>query len=150
LRFRSPTQRSPPNYPGEEFETLDRQILVVSADVPPQDRETDAQHQERVLECNYDSPYRVYGPLAHVHCNPSLLGYIMKVTPWLRVRGVSTWYQSHRRSVSFFPLPTAPSHCDSLRRRRLLTVYFGAPSMFITLWFGFDYGTNPPLGTLII
>jgi hypothetical protein len=32
----------------------------------------------------------------------------------------------------------------------LLTVYFGAPSMFITLWFGFDYGTKPPLGTLII
>jgi hypothetical protein len=32
----------------------------------------------------------------------------------------------------------------------LLTVYFGAPRMFITLWFGFDYGTNPPLGTLII
>jgi hypothetical protein len=31
-----------PNYPGEEFETLDRQILVVSADVPPQDGETDA------------------------------------------------------------------------------------------------------------
>jgi hypothetical protein len=22
---------------------------------------------------------------------------------------------------------------------KLLTVYFGAPSMFITLWFGFDY-----------
>jgi hypothetical protein len=33
---------------------------------------------------------------------------------------------------------------------QVLTVYFGAPSMFITLWFGFDYGTNPPLGTLII
>jgi hypothetical protein len=32
----------------------------------------------------------------------------------------------------------------------LLTVYFGTPSMFITLWFRFDYGTNPPLGTLII
>jgi hypothetical protein len=32
----------------------------------------------------------------------------------------------------------------------VLTVYFGAPSMFITLCFGFDYGTNPPLGTLII
>jgi hypothetical protein len=32
----------------------------------------------------------------------------------------------------------------------MLTMYFGAPSMFITLWFGFDYGTNPPLGTLII
>jgi hypothetical protein len=35
-----------PNYPGEESETLDRQILVVSADVPPQDGETDAQRQE--------------------------------------------------------------------------------------------------------
>jgi hypothetical protein len=33
---------------------------------------------------------------------------------------------------------------------KVLRVYFGAPSMFITLWFGFDYGTNPPLGTLII
>jgi hypothetical protein len=36
-----------PNYPGEELETLDRQILVVSADVPPQDGETDVQRQER-------------------------------------------------------------------------------------------------------
>jgi hypothetical protein len=36
-----------PNYPGEEFETLDRQILVVSTDVPPQDGETDVQRQER-------------------------------------------------------------------------------------------------------
>jgi hypothetical protein len=32
----------------------------------------------------------------------------------------------------------------------MLTVYFGTPNMFITLWFGFDYGTNPPQGTLII
>jgi hypothetical protein len=32
----------------------------------------------------------------------------------------------------------------------LLTVYFGTPNMFNTLWFGFVYGTNPPLGTLII
>jgi hypothetical protein len=37
-----------------------------------------------------------------------------------------------------------------VRGRTLLTVYFGTPSMFITLWYGFDYGTNPPLGTLII
>jgi hypothetical protein len=36
-----------PNYPGEEFETLDRQILVFSADVLPQDGETDEQCQER-------------------------------------------------------------------------------------------------------
>jgi hypothetical protein len=35
-----------PNYPGEEFETPDRQIFVVSADVPPQDGETDEQRQE--------------------------------------------------------------------------------------------------------
>jgi hypothetical protein len=32
----------------------------------------------------------------------------------------------------------------------VLTMYFGTPSLFIILWFGFDYGTNPPLGTLII
>jgi hypothetical protein len=36
-----------PNYLGEESETLDRQILVISADVPPRDGETDAQRQER-------------------------------------------------------------------------------------------------------
>jgi hypothetical protein len=35
------------NYPEEELETLDRHILDVSADVPPQDGETDAQRQER-------------------------------------------------------------------------------------------------------
>jgi hypothetical protein len=29
------------NYPGKELETLDREILVISADVPPQDGETD-------------------------------------------------------------------------------------------------------------
>jgi hypothetical protein len=34
--------------------------------------------------------------------------------------------------------------------RMLLTVYFGTPNMLITLWFGFVYGTNPPLGILII
>jgi hypothetical protein len=36
-----------PNYPREELETLDHQILVVSANVPPQDGETDAQRHER-------------------------------------------------------------------------------------------------------
>jgi hypothetical protein len=43
------------------------------------------------------------------------------------------------------PRPTV-----SVGTRTVLMVYFGTPSMFITLWFGFDYGTNPPLGTLII
>jgi hypothetical protein len=42
-----------------------------------------------------------------------------------------------------------PSSTDS-GAACLLTVYFDAPSMFITLWFRFDYGTNPLLGTLII
>jgi hypothetical protein len=45
-------------------------------------------------------------------------------------------------------LRTTP--CRATAFTPLLTVYFGAPRMFITLWFGFDYGTNPPLGTLII
>jgi hypothetical protein len=35
-----------PNYSGEEFETLDRKILVVSADVLSQYGEIDEQHQE--------------------------------------------------------------------------------------------------------
>jgi hypothetical protein len=36
-----------PNYPREVFETPDREVLVVSVDVPPQDRETDEQRVER-------------------------------------------------------------------------------------------------------
>jgi hypothetical protein len=36
-----------PNYPREELETLDREVLVVSADVPPQDGEIDEQRVER-------------------------------------------------------------------------------------------------------
>jgi hypothetical protein len=51
--------------------------------------------------------------------------------------------------VSSYPLPLRSQGTTS-SFYSLLTVYFGAPSMFITLWFGFDYGTNPPLGTLII
>jgi hypothetical protein len=35
------------NYLGAEFETLDREVLVVSADVPPQDGETNEQYMER-------------------------------------------------------------------------------------------------------
>jgi hypothetical protein len=83
--------------------------------------------------------------------------------------------QSRRRSSDSASMPSAsPAEEPSVAPRRLqsllirgggapdvhvslvaggghvLTVYFGAPSMFITLWFGFDYGTNPPLGMLII
>jgi hypothetical protein len=39
---------------------------------------------------------------------------------------------------------------QNLSMGEMLTVYFGTPNMFIALWFGFDYGTNPPLGTLIM
>jgi hypothetical protein len=31
---------------------------------------------------------------------------------------------------------------QDLSMGEMLTVYFGTPNMFITLWFGFDYGTN--------
>jgi hypothetical protein len=46
LAFQAAHTTISPNYPGEEFETLDRQILVVSADVPLQDGETDEQRHE--------------------------------------------------------------------------------------------------------
>jgi hypothetical protein len=36
-----------PNYPREELESLDGEILVVSVDVPPQDGEIDEQRMER-------------------------------------------------------------------------------------------------------
>jgi hypothetical protein len=32
----------------------------------------------------------------------------------------------------------------------MLTVNFGTPNIFITLLFELDYGTNPPLGTLMV
>jgi hypothetical protein len=46
LAFQVAHTKISPNYLGEELETLDHQILVVSADVPPQDGETDEQFQE--------------------------------------------------------------------------------------------------------
>jgi hypothetical protein len=36
-----------PNYPGEVFEVLDREVLVVSVDVPPEHGETEEQRIER-------------------------------------------------------------------------------------------------------
>jgi hypothetical protein len=56
---------------------------------------------DKLLECNYNSPYWVYGPLACVHCNPSLLGYIMKATPLIRVCGV--FYMVSKRSGGLIP-----------------------------------------------
>ena len=68
-----------------------------------------------LLECNCNSPYWAYGQLAHVHCNPSLLGYIMKVTPDIRACGVSTWYQANHDPV-FFLLPVR-SRSEVVRHR---------------------------------
>jgi hypothetical protein len=56
---------------------------------------------------------------------------------------------------SFCTNPSAESFAHSRSRFffcrwEVLTVYFCTPNMFIRLWFGFVYGTNPPLGTLII
>jgi hypothetical protein len=39
---------------------------------------------------------------------------------------------------------------QELSMGEMLKVYFSTPNMFITLWFGFVYGTNLPLDTLII
>jgi hypothetical protein len=39
---------------------------------------------------------------------------------------------------------------QGLSMGEMLTVNFGAPNIFVTLWFELDYATNPPLGTLMI
>jgi hypothetical protein len=39
---------------------------------------------------------------------------------------------------------------NNCQQTKVLMVYFGTPNMFITLWFGFVYRTNLPLGTLIM
>jgi hypothetical protein len=67
-----------------------------------------------------------------------------------RIGGEVRWGGERSGGVDLTVL-RCPSEVGAVGRwGRLLTVYFGTPSMFITLWFGFDYGTNPPLGTLII
>jgi hypothetical protein len=47
LTFQIASTTISPNYPEEELETLDREVLVISADVPPQGRETD-EHNARM------------------------------------------------------------------------------------------------------
>jgi hypothetical protein len=47
LAFQIARMTISPKFPGEEFETLDRKVFVVSADVPPQDEETDKHRVER-------------------------------------------------------------------------------------------------------
>jgi hypothetical protein len=90
----------------------------------------------------------------------SLWEYRWKLNPNKCVFGVPSgkllgFIISHRgieanpEKISTITKMKAPT-CIKDVQKLMLTVYFGAPSMIITLWFGFDYGTNPPLGTLII
>jgi hypothetical protein len=62
---------------------------------------------------------------------------------------LDTFFKATSLAANYIKSQAFPIRCEE-EHTNLLTVYFGAPSMFITLWFGFDYGTNPPLGTLII
>jgi hypothetical protein len=39
---------------------------------------------------------------------------------------------------------------QGLSMGEMLTVIFGTPNVFVTLWFDLNYVTNPPLGTLMI
>jgi hypothetical protein len=43
-----------------------------------------------------------------------------------------------------------PEDEQGLSMWEMLTVNFGAPKILVTPWFELDYGTNPPLGTLMI
>jgi hypothetical protein len=36
---------------------------------------------------------------------------------------------------------------QDLSMGEMMTVNFGAPNIFVTLWFELHYATNPPLGT---
>jgi hypothetical protein len=88
---------------------------------------------EEVPEVKYPQSYQATlgGTLGTMHMNEDEVVFV---------------YFNHG-SKAFERLKISPAHAHMII---LLTVYFGVPSMFITLWFGFDYGTNPPLGTLII
>jgi hypothetical protein len=70
--------------------------------------------------------------------------YFVIVIEWSDERGCELVHYAH----CYLAVPGV--RIEKTEGLTLLTVYFGAPSMFITLRFGFDYGTNPPLGTLII
>jgi hypothetical protein len=77
---------------------------------------------------------------------PHPLTYL-RLLDCMEVQRSSRHIEDHIESIQVLNCSSLDLHMLSVC---VLTVYFGAPSMFITLWFGFDYGTNPPLGTLII
>jgi hypothetical protein len=55
---------------------------------------------------------------------------------------MSNWTRSnvsHEQLLRLVEAGQLPPLTDADESVSLLTVYFGTPSMFITLWFGFDY-----------
>jgi hypothetical protein len=52
-------------------------------------------------------------------------------------------------SLVFEPSTNRPCIDEWSEYLLMLTVYFGTPNMLVTLWFELNYGTNPPLGTLM-
>jgi hypothetical protein len=100
----------------------------------------------------------VYRGLCSVVTRPAsreaiLLGCPLLLQMWIHERFDID--RSRADLLEYEPLPDGPDPQRTsppwvLCGASALTVYFGTPNMFITLWFGFDYGTNPPLSTLII
>jgi hypothetical protein len=85
-----------------------------------------------------------------IHSNLAETSTQSRSTPnprYVLKRGTSMQQDEQAQETQGFVTRVQP---HTLRSTSLLTVYFGTPNMFLTLWFGFVYGTNPPLGTLII
>jgi hypothetical protein len=77
------------------------------------------------------------------HC---FMFIILKINDWLTCEERISGARFQHLGQKFFYKYLLEDEQD-LSVGEMLTVYFGAPNMFITLWFGFDYGTNLPLGT---
>jgi hypothetical protein len=73
---------------------------------------------------------------------------ILKTKDWLTCKErISRARFQHLGQKFFYEYLLEDKH--DLSVGEMLMVYFGTPNMFITLWFGFDYEANPPLGTLM-
>jgi hypothetical protein len=73
---------------------------------------------------------------------------ILKIKDWLTCEERITGARFEHLGQKFFYDYLLEDEQD-LSVGEMLTVYFGTSNMFITLWFRFDYGTNPPPGTLM-
>ena len=80
------------------------------------------------------------------HC---FMFIILKINDWLTCEERNSGSRFQHLGQKFFYEYLLEDEQD-LSVGEMLTVYFGTPNMLITLWFGLDYETNPPLGTLMI